>query len=146
MANDARHVTEEVLAGTLHFGVLTTHRIAAGLSSVVIAADDLQVLLPPGHELAAHERTTMEQFHRETIIAHSDPSPARDYVLRSFDDRGLPLATMISLPSLDAIKTAVEKGLGIALLPRRCAIAEIEAGTLIARPLTHVSRSRSRRR
>jgi DNA-binding transcriptional LysR family regulator len=141
----ARHIAEEVLAGTLHFGLLTTHRIAAGLSSVVIAADDLQVLLPPGHALASHQRITMEQFHRDTIIAHNDPSPARDYVLRAFADKGLPLSTMISLPSLDAIKTAVEMGLGIALLPRRCAVSEIEAGTLIARPLTHVSRSGSLR-
>jgi DNA-binding transcriptional LysR family regulator len=141
----ARHIAEEILAGALDFGVLKAQRIAAGLNSVVIAPDDLAVLLPPGHPQASARRMTMEQFHRETIIAHNDPSPARDYVLRSFAARGLRLSTMISLPSLDAIKTAVEMGLGLALLPRRCALAEIATGTLVALPLTHVSRSGSLR-
>ena len=73
----APYIAEEVLAGTLHFGVLTTHRIPAGLSSVVIAADDLQVLLPLSHALASHERVTMEQFHRKTIIAQRPVPRAR---------------------------------------------------------------------
>ena len=139
----ARFIAEEILAGALDFGVLKTQRMAAGLNSVVIAADDLVVLLPPAHPLASLQRMTMEQFHRETIVAHNDRSPARDYVLRSFAARGLRLSTMISLPSLDAIKTAVEMGLGLALLPKRCALAEIAAGTLVALPLSHVSRSSS---
>jgi len=141
----ARHVAEEVLAGTLDFGVLTSQRIATGLRSIVIAADDLEVLLPPAHPFASQKRVTMEQFRQQTIIAHNDPSPARDYVLRVFADRGLPLSTMISLPSLDAIKRAVEMGLGIALLPRRCALSEIRTRTLVALPLTSVSRSASLR-
>jgi DNA-binding transcriptional LysR family regulator len=87
----------------------------------------------------------MEQFHQQTVIAHNEPSPARDFVLRSFAARGLRLATMISLPNLDAIKAAVEMGLGVALLPRRCALAEITAGALVALPLMHVSRSTSLR-
>ena len=40
---------------------------------------------------------------------------------------------VISLPSLDGIKRAVEMKLGVALLPRRCAITEIASGRLVAR-------------
>ena len=36
----------------------------------------------------------------------------------------------MSLPSLDGIKRAVEMGLGVALLPRRCALREISGGQL----------------
>ena len=39
---------------------------------------------------------------------------------------------MIGLPSLDGIKRAVEMGLGVALLPKRCAYAEIARGDLAA--------------
>ena len=59
------------------------------------------------------------------VIAHNDPSPARERVLRLFEQHHIALNILIALPSLDGIKRAVEMKLGVALLPRRCAIAEI---------------------
>src|SRR5205085_6975266 len=74
--------------------------------------------------------------------AHNDPSPARERVLRLFEQRHIALKMMISLPSLDGIKRAVELKLGVALLPRRCAITEIAGGRLAAIPVAGVSRRR----
>jgi DNA-binding transcriptional LysR family regulator len=48
----------------------------------------------------------------------------------------------IALPSLDGIKRAVELKLGVALLPRRCAVTEIASGRLVAVPGAGVSRRR----
>jgi DNA-binding transcriptional LysR family regulator len=64
------------------------------------------------------------------VIAHNDPSPARDRVLRLSQQRHAPINIQMSFPSLDGIKRAVEMGLGVALLPRRCALAEIARGQL----------------
>ena len=71
----------------------------------------------------------MEEFGRQTVIAHNDPSPARERVLRLFEQRHAPLNIQMSLPSLDGIKRAVEMGLGVALLPRRCALARSRAAS-----------------
>ena len=49
---------------------------------------------------------------------------------------------VIALPSLDGIKRAVELKIGVALLPRRCAITEIASGRLVALPVVGVSRRR----
>jgi len=49
---------------------------------------------------------------------------------------------VIALPSLDGIKRAVDLKLGLALLPRRCAITEIASGRLAAIPVSGVSRRR----
>ena len=49
---------------------------------------------------------------------------------------------VIALPSLDGIKRAVELELGVALLPRRCAITEIASGRLVAVPVAGISRKR----
>jgi len=75
-------------------------------------------------------------------VAHNDPSPARERVLRLFEQKHIPLRMVISLPSLDGIKRAVELKLGVALLPRRCAITEIASGQLVAVPVAGVSRKR----
>src|SRR5438128_849894 len=78
----------------------------------------------------------------ETVVAHNDPSPARERVLRLFEQHHIALNMVIALPSLDGIKRAVELQLGVALLPRRCAITEIAAGRLVAVPVVGVSRKR----
>src|SRR5207245_10410131 len=72
----------------------------------------------------------------------NEPSPARGRVLRLFEDRRIALNMVIALPSLDGIKRAVELQLGVALLPRRCAITEIAAGRLVALPVAGLSRRR----
>ena len=68
----------------------------------------------------------------ETVIAHSDPSPARDQVLRQAEVRHARINIQIALPSLEGIKRAVERKMGVALLPRRCALDEIERKQLVA--------------
>src|SRR5207302_7929641 len=98
--------------------------------------------VPPAHRLSTRRQVSMEEVAAESIIAHNDPSPARERVLRLFEQRHISLKMVISLPSLDGIKRAVELKLGVAMLPRRCALTEIASGRLVAVPVTGVSRKR----
>lgn len=128
----ARQLPQEVLLRTVDFGIITFKPAERGLDSVLLGTDELVLLVPPGHALASSKEITMEEMGRQSIIAHNDPSPARERVLRLYQQRHAPLNILMSLPSLDGIKRAVEMGLGVALLPRRCAQAEIARGQLAA--------------
>lgn len=128
----ARQVGVEVAQGSLDFGILTFQPGERGLQSVAIGADELVMLAHPDHPLAKRRQVTMAEVGRETVIAHNDPSPARERVLRLYEQRHAALNIQIALPSLDGIKRAVEMRLGVALLPRRCALAEIARGQLAA--------------
>jgi DNA-binding transcriptional LysR family regulator len=128
----ARQLPQEVLLRTVDFGIITFKPAERGLDSVLLGTDELVLLVPPGHALASSKEITMEEMGRQSIIAHNDPSPARERVLRLYEQRHAPLNILMSLPSLDGIKRAVEMGLGLALLPRRCAQAEIARGQLAA--------------
>ena len=128
----ARQLPQEVLLRTVDFGIITFKPAERGLDSVLLGTDELVLLVPPGHALASSKEITMEEMGRQSIIAHNDPSPARERVLRLYEQRHAPLNILMSLPSLDGIKRAVEMGLGVALLPRRCAQAEIARGQLAA--------------
>ena len=66
------------------------------------------------------------------LFRSNDPSPARERVLRLYERRHAPINIQNALPSLDGIKRAVEMGLGVAVLPRRCALAELASGRLTA--------------
>lgn len=128
----SRQMAQEVLLRSIDIGVLTFKPPERELQSVVISTDELVVLVPPGHALAARPHVSLEEVGRQNVIAHNDPSPTRDQVLRLYEQRHAPLNIKLALPSLDGVKRAVTMGLGVALLPRRCALEEIDRGDLLA--------------
>jgi DNA-binding transcriptional LysR family regulator len=138
----ARQIAVEVQQGSLDFGALTFRPAEEGLLEVAVGTDELTLLVPPTHRLATRRQVTMEDVASEPVVAHNDPSPARERVLRLFEQRHIALNMVIALPSLDGIKRAVEMELGVALLPRRCAITEIASGRLVAVPVAGLSRKR----
>jgi DNA-binding transcriptional LysR family regulator len=128
----ARQMAHEVILRTLDFGVLTFSPPERELLSLLLTTDELVLLVSPRHPLAGRGEITMEEMGRQAVIAHNDPSPARERVLQMYEWRNAPLNIRMSLPSLDGIKRAVEMDLGVALLPRRCAQKELERGHLVA--------------
>src|SRR5437773_5923026 len=130
----ARQIPVEVQQGSLDFGALTFHPAEQGLLEVPVGSDELVLLLPPSHDLAKRRQVAMEDIAEEPVVAHNDPSPARERVLRLFEEHHIPLKMVIALPSLDGIKRAVEMKLGVALLRRRCAITETASGPMVAVP------------
>ena len=128
----ARQIANDVLNRTLDFGVLTFPPRERGLLSLALEHDELVMLVYPDHPFAKRRRVTMNELGKETVIAHNDPSPVREQVLRLYEEHQSAINIQIGLPSRDGIKRAVEMKLGVALLPRRCAISEINNGQLIA--------------
>jgi DNA-binding transcriptional LysR family regulator len=126
----SRQMAQEVGLHAVDFGVLTFTPAERDLVSFPLYHDELVLLVPPTHPLASRKQITMEEVGRQPVIAHNDPSPARERVLRLYEQRRAPLNIRVSLPSLDGIKRAVEMGMGVALLPRRCALREISRGQL----------------
>ena len=128
----ARQIGAEVAQGSLDFGVLTFQPAETGLKSVILGQDELVMLVHPANPLAKRREVAISECARQTVVAHNDPSHVRERVLRLFEQHHIPANILISLPSLEGIKRAVAMQLGVALLPRRCAEAEIERGELIA--------------
>ena len=116
-----------------------------GLLTLSLGPDDLVMLVHPQHPLAGRKDVTLAEFGRETVIAHNDPSPARERVLRTFEQKHAPINIQVALPSLEAIKRAVEMKMGVALLPKRCALSELSRGSLAAVKVQQVRLARQLR-
>jgi DNA-binding transcriptional LysR family regulator len=138
----ARQIAVEVQQGSLDFGALTFRPPEQGLLQVAVGSDELVLLVHPAHPFCGRKHVSMADVAGEAVVAHNDPSPARERVLRIFEEEHIALNMAISLPSLDGIKRAVELKLGVALLPRRCALTEIASGRLVAIPVNGISRKR----
>lgn len=141
----SRQMAQELLLRAVDFGMLTFAPPDRELLSLPLGTDELVLLVPPSHPLAGKKQITMEEMGRQVVIAHNDPSPSRDRVLQLYEKRHAPLNIVMSLPSLDGIKRAVEMGLGVALLPRRCAWSEISRGQLIEVRVTELRAPRQLR-
>ena len=128
----SRQIASAVLDRSIDFGVLTFQPPDRGVQTLPLGGDDVVLLTSPKHPLAGRRRVTLEEIGRQVVIAHNDPSPTRERVLRAYERRRTSINIQISLPSLDGIKRAVEMGIGVALLPRRCALTEIARGHLVA--------------
>lgn len=128
----SRRIAGELLDRSMDFGVMTFAPPERGLQAIPLGSDELVMLANPKHPLATRKRVSIGEVGREVVIAHNDPSPARERVLRLYERKHEPINIQVSLPSLDGIKRAVEMGVGVAVLPRRCALTEIERGDLVA--------------
>jgi DNA-binding transcriptional LysR family regulator len=138
----SRTIATELLDRSMDFGVMTFVPAERGLQSIALGTDELVMLAHPGHPLAAKKRVSIGEVGRQVVIAHNDPSPTRERVLRLYERRHEPINIQVSLPSLDGIKRAVEMGVGVAVLPRRCALTEIERGDLVAVKIPELKASR----
>jgi DNA-binding transcriptional LysR family regulator len=128
----SRQVSAAVLDRSIDFGIITFQPGDRGVQAIPLGSDDIVLLTSPKHALAARRRVTLEEVGKQVVIAHNDPSPTRDRVLRAYERKHTSINIQVALPSLDGIKRAVEMGIGVALLPRRCALTEISRGSLVA--------------
>jgi len=93
----ARQIAVEVQQGSLDFGALTFRPGGSGLLEVSVGSDELVLLVPPAHRLAKRRQVTMEEVADEAVVAHNDPSPARERVLRLFEQ----VARHVAIPVLE---------------------------------------------
>jgi DNA-binding transcriptional LysR family regulator len=141
----SKQIASALADGSIDFGVLTFDPKQSDLKFVSLGRDELVLLVPPGHALAGRRSASERDIGGLPIVAHSDPSPARSRVLSHFEGRHESLDIRLSMSSLDAIKRAVESGVGVAILPRRCSTAEIADGRLVALELPHLAMRRDLR-
>jgi DNA-binding transcriptional LysR family regulator len=126
-----RHVPEaralaDLQNGSIHFSLCTLTPVPP-MVAIPFGTVELVVLMHPSHALAGETHVAPEQLGGETIVVLGD-RPA--WACR--------VAT-VSLPSVDAVKRAALMKAGVAVLPRRCAVPELESGTLVAASLALTS-------
>ncbi len=128
----ASQIPSEILRRDVEMGLITYRPAQPGLVAIPIAADEIALLVAPGHPLARREEVSVRELGVESFLAHNVKSPYRERVVQTFDRYRTPLRIIVELPTLEAIKQLVERGLGVALMPRRAAQAELSRGDVVA--------------
>lgn len=127
----ASRIPKQITSREVELGVISFTPKDDSLRSVSVYSDELVLVLSPDHPLASLDQISIKELGTEIFIAHNAPSPYRQKVIETFEKHKTNLNISVELPSLEAIKRLVARGVGVALVPRLSARAEIGSGILV---------------
>ena len=99
----------------------------------VCRVDQLVVIVPPTHALAERESITMQDLAQYPFICREEGSGTREVIMEYMTAQGMDkndLSVCLELGSSEAIKGAVEAGMGVSILSRATIEKELELKTL----------------
>jgi DNA-binding transcriptional LysR family regulator len=127
----ASRIADEVLSHSVEMGVVSFRPDDPQVVSMVVYRDELVCVVSPTHALAKAGKASIARLGRELFVAHNVPSPLRQKVIAAFQRHKTPLQMEVELPSLEAIKRFVQRGNGVALVPKLTVELELESGALV---------------
>lgn len=89
------------------------------LSATRFMDNPLVVIAPPDHPLAARRKVTLEQVAAEPFLVREAGSGTRGAMERFFAERGLEIRSSMEMNSNEAIRLAVQAGLGLGILSQQ---------------------------
>ena len=107
-----------------------------------VLEDSYQIIVPPGHPFAAKSFIEPEDLAGHTLIVHEKGSAPRRSTEEYIRRHNISVSIPLELSNNEAVKTAVEEGLGVAVITRRVVSKEIAMGSLKAIPLSDPAMTR----
>jgi DNA-binding transcriptional LysR family regulator len=142
---DSQQVLQEVEQGHVHLGLVGGKRDSAHLEFRGFATDELVLIVPPKHSFATRKRVTLSQFAAEPLIVREVGSGSRSCLEQALTQAGKSLHELritLELGSNEAIKEAVLRGMGVAVLSSRTVQKEVESGKLHTLAITGLTLKR----
>ncbi len=130
---DSREVLGLVEQGHVHLGMVGGRSDSPNLEFRVFGSDELALIVSAKHALAGKKRITLKQLASEPLIVRESGSASRSCFEQELAKTGQSLHDLriaLELGSNEAIKEAVQRGMGVAVLSTRAVQKEITAGTL----------------
>jgi len=101
-------------------------------SFVVVPAlrEELMLVLPPGHPLASKRRVTPKDLALEPFVLFEPNSNTRRTIDRFFARVGIEPRVVLETENVEILKSLVESGMGLTIIPYQSVADEVRAGQL----------------
>jgi DNA-binding transcriptional LysR family regulator len=132
--SDSETAIAAVEAGDVDFALVGELPRATNLCAKRVAEDELVLIVPPQHSFAKLKSIEPVELVNQPLIFRESGSGSRRCVENAISSAKLSISELtipIEVNSNDAIRAAVERGVGISFLSRRAIKWEIEAGRLV---------------
>ncbi|HEY9052882.1 MAG TPA: LysR family transcriptional regulator [Gammaproteobacteria bacterium] len=101
------------------------------IESEIFMENPLVMIAPVDHELVKEKNIPLKRFANEHFVVRETGSGTLSAIERFFDVHGVPFHTGIEMSSNEAIKQAVEAGLGLGIVSIHTLELELETGRLV---------------
>lgn len=102
-----------------------------GLSVQPLMADELRLIVAPGHRLAGRQTIDAADLQGERLLLHEPGSTSRTLTEEWLNQAGVRFTQLMELGAIETMKEAVKCDLGVAVLPERSVVREIAAGEMV---------------
>jgi DNA-binding transcriptional LysR family regulator len=92
--------------------------------------EELTLVCAPDHPFVKRRAVTLAEVTNEKLIMFDRTSSYYEITQSAFITAGVRLRRFMEMDSIEAAKKMVERGLGVALLPKTAVVREVDSGTL----------------
>jgi DNA-binding transcriptional LysR family regulator len=128
-------IVSQVENNTIDLGVVEASVNNKNLVVEKCRTDHMVLIVPPGHELAKEDVVPIRRVADYPFICREEGSGTREVMIESMHDAGVSTSDLniaMELGSLEAIKGAVESGMGVSILSNATIQKELKLGTLVS--------------
>lgn len=133
IVGNTRRIVESLKAGIINLGIVEGESPKYKVMTEKLIADELSLIIAPFHQWAKRKEVSIHEIIKEPFILREEGSGTRDVIEKYLNKKGISVQDMkISavIGSTEAIKEAVENGIGISIVSRWAVRKEIKYGTL----------------
>ncbi|QDU32568.1 HTH-type transcriptional activator CmpR [Poriferisphaera corsica] len=132
---NTNEIARMVRRGDVDLGLIEGELVVHDLYEEDWMRDHLVVIVSPNHRLAGKKRVSQAMLSRESWVMREMGSGTRSTVSQAAARQGLQMGQVVEIGHTEAIKRAVETGLGLSCLSELAVKRELEDGRLAALPM-----------
>ena len=135
IVSNTKMIVEKLLAGEIDLGLVEGDVTKHKLVVEKLISDELVLIMSPDHAWTRRKNISVSELPKEPFIMREKGSGTRQMIEKRLEENKVApnsLTVSLYLGSTEAIKIAVEDGLGISIISAWAARKELKAGTLIA--------------
>jgi LysR family transcriptional regulator, transcriptional activator of the cysJI operon len=143
---NSERVVQTLLAGHADIGYIEDTVAHPGIVLSPVLEDELEIVAAASHRFASMDEIPLDDLASEPLIVREIGSGTRRVSEEHLQAAGLRLDQLhitAELTGIEAIKAAVEAGLGVTIVSRATLAKELALGTLVSRPLAETPIRRS---
>lgn len=126
-----QHVLTLVLHHEVDVGLTTVPLSHPQISTVPLFNDRVLLVASPKSSWASEKSVTPAEVSQLPMISYQRPSQFQSFVQANFESAGITPRVVMEFDSHEAVKTMVQLGLGVAMVPESAARDDLASGRLI---------------